>query len=310
MSALFSFGIISDVQYADEDDSFNFHKTSKRYYRKTLTLVDEAVQEWNNENIEFVLQIGDLIDGKCSEYPDRALANVLDKFKPLKVPLYHVLGNHELYNFERKELQKWFGTEFNYEISPYKGYRIVVLNSFERSVIWKNEEDFVEHCYSYFEPFNPNCVRSEENWVKGLSGVDKRFVPYNGGISEDQMQWFENILENSKKNNEFVIVVSHCPLQEDCSCSSTLLWNYQDVLKIIEKYKEIIVCCLYGHDHAGGYCLDSNNIHHLTLPSPLESKVGSNAFATLDVYEDKIEIRGRGDIISQTWPLVNKTNKS
>ena len=68
---LFSFGVIADVQYADSEKRLNFEQVNWRCYREALGHLTDAVQVWNNSpgghKVEFVLQLGDLIDGinKC-----------------------------------------------------------------------------------------------------------------------------------------------------------------------------------------------------------------------------------------------------
>lgn len=43
---LFSFGAIADVQYADQDDGWNFKKDHRRYYRGGLRQLTKAVDVW------------------------------------------------------------------------------------------------------------------------------------------------------------------------------------------------------------------------------------------------------------------------
>lgn len=43
---LFSFGAIADVQYADQDDGWNFEKDFRRYYRGGLLKLRDAVDVW------------------------------------------------------------------------------------------------------------------------------------------------------------------------------------------------------------------------------------------------------------------------
>jgi len=300
---LLHFGVLSDVQYADEEDSYNFHQTKLRYYRQTLRCVDEAVQQWNTESVAFVLQIGDLIDGKCKPYSDRALETVLQHLKPLQAPLYHALGNHELYNFSRTRLSKWFAEPFYYAFTPCASLRVIVLNAFELSVAWVDQPEIVEQCWPLFEPFNHNDVRKENiDWGHGLVGVNRRYVPYNGGVGPIQLQWLREQLAEAEAAGQRVIVASHCPLQEGCSSPSTLLWNYEEVLALLHA-SPTVICGLYGHDHAGGFGTDSEGVHHLTLPSPLESQDGGNAFASITVYSDRMDIHGVGDVASRSLPL-------
>eukprot|EP00906_Rhabdomonas_costata_P035051 RCo049275 len=60
----FRFGVIADVQYGDFDDASNFDGDELRSYRSSLQAVREAVRSWNALELNFVAQLGDLIDGQ------------------------------------------------------------------------------------------------------------------------------------------------------------------------------------------------------------------------------------------------------
>ncbi|BAT76022.1 hypothetical protein VIGAN_01397500, partial [Vigna angularis var. angularis] len=52
---LFSFGLISDVQYADIPDGRSFLGVP-RYYRHSILVLQRAVKHWNtNKNHKFVI---------------------------------------------------------------------------------------------------------------------------------------------------------------------------------------------------------------------------------------------------------------
>lgn len=64
---LFSFGVISDVQYADISDGYSFIGVP-RYYRHSIQVLQRAVQKWNNHGmLKFVMNFGDIVDGKCPQ---------------------------------------------------------------------------------------------------------------------------------------------------------------------------------------------------------------------------------------------------
>jgi hypothetical protein len=44
---VFRFGLIADIQHADEDTGFNFARTTARYYRDTVQSLETAVAHWN-----------------------------------------------------------------------------------------------------------------------------------------------------------------------------------------------------------------------------------------------------------------------
>ena len=70
---LFSFGVITDIQFADRADKLSDPpgqpQRAVRYYRNTLDVVDRAVQWWSRPHAappSFVLHAGDIIDQFCA----------------------------------------------------------------------------------------------------------------------------------------------------------------------------------------------------------------------------------------------------
>jgi len=154
-----TFGVLADIQYADVDNDMNFEKTKVRYFRRSIQLVKTAVVDWlaGPKNIQFILQLGDLIDGRNANQgtSKSALNTVRKQLTKAGVPVYHILGNHELYNFSRTELSldSWFnvtsnddtcvinpGSSTNYHFSPADGFRIVVLDQYEFSLLGIDED--------------------------------------------------------------------------------------------------------------------------------------------------------------------------
>lgn len=156
---LFTFGVIADIQYADKDDGYNYVQTRVRYYRSSLSLLQDATQEWASESAPpaFILQLGDIIDGfnvplKASE---SSLTKVLAEFEKLKIPVHHIWGNHEFYNFSRKQLMEsklnsmqlgdpWVTSPgdpesfYAYHFSPFPKFRILLIDSYDFSVIGRD----------------------------------------------------------------------------------------------------------------------------------------------------------------------------
>ena len=94
-------GIISDVQYADIPDGASFNGVP-RYYRSSLTCLRQAVSHWRNNNVDFCIHMGDILDGFNPQHlADSALEKVIAEFDKLQKPHYHMLGNHCLYNLSR-----------------------------------------------------------------------------------------------------------------------------------------------------------------------------------------------------------------
>ena len=83
--ALFTFGAIADIQYADKDTA------GKRYYRDSLGKLKECVPLVRAEKPAFTIQLGDIIDeGRGNSDPIAAV------YEQMPSPRYSVLGNHDL----------------------------------------------------------------------------------------------------------------------------------------------------------------------------------------------------------------------
>ncbi|XP_078692086.1 manganese-dependent ADP-ribose/CDP-alcohol diphosphatase-like [Branchiostoma floridae x Branchiostoma belcheri] len=321
---LFSFGIIADVQYGDLDDAKNFTQTKVRYYRNALYLLREAVQHWKEENkIQFVLQLGDVIDGFNTrrKNSENALRDVLKEFDGVPFAVHHIWGNHEFYNFSRSYLmksslltaqetqetannvQKVVKKEADaayYDFSPYKSYRFIILDNYDISMCGIGRDKDSPQ-YKEAEKILRERNRNEElNSPEGLVGLDRRFVMFNGGMGEKQLQWLRETLEVARQQGEKVVVSGHVPVHPDSCYVMCLLWNYQDVLNILQDFSDIVLAYFCGHDHEGGYHYDSGNeIHHVTLPGVVEVPPGSNAFGTVDVFTDRLVMHGVGQLDSR-----------
>ena len=61
----FSFGVIADVQWADDEDGYNYDRSVVRRYRGAFRTLERAVEWWRSlpESPAFIAQLGDLLDG-------------------------------------------------------------------------------------------------------------------------------------------------------------------------------------------------------------------------------------------------------
>jgi len=154
-----SFGLISDVQYADIDNALDPNGRMQRHYRGALDVLTRAVAHFSSHSppLAFVAQLGDLIDGKNAEAgtSEAALAAVLAVIDRSTTPFINLIGNHDLYNFNRDYLAAKLGTrqpnrpvEF-YAFAPAPGWRVLVLDPFQEAVIgWPQEEPRRQHAVS------------------------------------------------------------------------------------------------------------------------------------------------------------------
>ena len=334
---LFSFGLITDIQYADICDRQNSSNAKWRRYRNSLCCLQEAVAHWKAAekcSPAFIVQLGDIIDGFNASLVDanndernfskEALDTVLKEFSklPHEMPVFHNLGNHELYNFSRKGLatsvlhplnscssaiylsmhqkhpviSKGETKPFYFSFTPHPKFCFVSLDSYDISILGEDESSpQYKQGIGMLHAHNKN-----ENLesLDGLNGLERRFVEFNGAIGPAQLSWLSNVLQQAQTNGQNVVIFSHVPIHPGNRKPLDLLWNYEDVLEVLWQFR-CVVACLHGHTHEADYYLDKNGIHHLAFDAVVEAPLDSNAFATLHVKNDSIAIEGFGVIKSQ-----------
>ncbi|XP_027332070.1 manganese-dependent ADP-ribose/CDP-alcohol diphosphatase-like [Abrus precatorius] len=293
---LFSFGFISDVQYADIPDGRSFLGVP-RYYRHSILVLQRAVKEWNtSQRHKFVINLGDIVDGYCpKDQSFNTVKKVVDEFAMFKGPVYHLIGNHCLYNLPRSKLlpllkiQSFEGHAY-YDFSPVPEYRFVVLDGYDISAIgWPQDNPKTLEALEFLRGKNPN---EDKNSPTGLVGLERRFLMFNGAVGKEQMDWLNGVLQDATNLKQKVVICCHLPLDPGASSKEALLWNYDEVMNLIHRYNCVKVC-ISGHDHKGGYSIDSHGIHHRVLEAALECPPGTYAFGHVDVYDDRISLHGR-----------------
>ncbi|KAK3129424.1 hypothetical protein QOZ80_6BG0479260 [Eleusine coracana subsp. coracana] len=303
---LFSFGVIADVQYADIPDGRSFYGVP-RYYRHSLAVLRRAVTSWNNTQtkpgggVSFCINFGDIVDRHCpKEKSLRAVHEVLDAFGELAGgrPTYHMLGNHCLYNLPRTELLPLLNMPTNssdsddrayYDFSPCPGFRIVVLDAYDFSALGRAQDHpTATAALRFLEENNPNA---DKNSSDGLAGTARRFVAYNGGVGVAQLAWLDGVLRDAAARGEKVVVCGHLPMDPGAAFPESLLWNYGEVMGVVHRYG-CVKACFAGHDHQGGYCVDSRGVHHRALEAALECPPGTSAFGRVEVYPDRLVLVG------------------
>ncbi|XP_054153439.1 manganese-dependent ADP-ribose/CDP-alcohol diphosphatase-like [Oppia nitens] len=377
---LVRFGVVADVQYADSDDRPAWYDPSKtRYYRNALNQVRKAYDQWigssgcsgssdsqvlstdqqmidnysNNFNkkIGFVLQLGDIIDGlnaNSQEAHDsslRAIRRTLNQFECHKtIPAFHTVGNHELYNFTRKELAELFrdslfkklkvdsdsiglnelkllpdrcstgSTDSDdmllyYKFYPQPGLKLISLDCFDISVLG-HEPTHPKYQLAADILARYHGCRDMDVWdtETRLVGPDRRYQASNGAISREQIQWLDEELAESDSMGELVIVFGHVGLHPGSSDWNTVCWNYDEVVDCFNRHRSV-VGYLSGHSHSSGYTL-ANGVHYITFHGIVETPPDTEAFASVSVYEDRLVIEGYGYEKSRVLPFSRLTSGS
>jgi 3',5'-cyclic AMP phosphodiesterase CpdA len=267
---LFSFGIITDVQYCDCEPE------ATRFYRNSLLKLRVAVNSLRRDSAEFLVNLGDLINKDYSSFKP-----VLDIIDSSGLKTYHLTGNHD-YSVEnrlKKHLPIPMPAKEGYYSFVYKGFRFIFINGNELSI---------------YASVNKSAIRHAQEYIAALKNEGSiNAIDWNGGVSPAQLSWLDKQLDEATRKNEKVFIMCHSPVYPE---NIHNLLNYKDVNAILEKYHNIIAW-FSGHNHAGNYG-NFNMIHFVTLKGMVETE-NNNNFSLIEVYHNKIWIKGSGKERSQ-----------
>jgi len=274
-NALLSFGLVTDVQYADADPE------GERHFRESIPKLHAAVADLALQKLPFTLHLGDLIDRDFSSF-----AAILPGFASLGHPLHQLLGNHDytVADAEKCRVVATLGMSHDYYTFSASGVRFVMLDTNDVS--------------TYKHPQGSAPDEAAEATLKQLAGGGSNNAqPWNGGVCADQLAWLEKELAAAGAAQEPVIVCGHHPL---LPATGHQAWNSGEILAVIERHA-CVRAYLCGHNHAGAEVI-AKGIPYITFKSILHEP-GVTAFAVLRLFNDRLVIEGRGREKSRVIPL-------
>lgn len=181
---LFKFGIIADVQYCDTDTR------GTRHYRASKDKLKEAFMRFNEEKVDFVLNLGDLIDHDYESY-----SCLLDIIKQSEAPVYHILGNHDfsVEESKKKKILKTLDLKRGYYTLKYSDWRFICLDGTDIS-LYANKEGTPEYIKAsdYLESLKADNARNAYDW--------------NGGIGQEQLKWYRSNLKKAEKKVKMLLL--------------------------------------------------------------------------------------------------------
>jgi len=322
ITSTWCFGLLSDIQYADADDGATFDGATARHYRNSLAICQEASKFFRATSSSgaplFCVQLGDVLDAKAKqagqqkECLERVLA--ITSGKTPGIDWHFLVGNHDLYCFSRQEIfdggfipepYRSAGcspTRLFYSFCPRPGFRVVILDPYEISTLGPISDALGSLAKQLLDEKNPNVAKGGGgSWFTGIPEHNQKFVPFNGGFSDEQLQWLSHTLTSAGASDEKCFIFSHCPVHPLATYPMGLSWNNEDVLRIIESVpRGCVAAFISGHNHEGAYFHDqTTGTHHLTPVSPLEVAVGDSAFGLVHVDDDGFSLEWVG---AQTPP--------
>jgi manganese-dependent ADP-ribose/CDP-alcohol diphosphatase len=302
------------------------------YDRQSLLILQNAIQKFSST--DFNLMLGDILDGKAKTLGMNftCLDTIHELCRQSPQPWYCTLGNHEYYNFTRHEIfeKVYFSyikdlcptNKLYYSFQPKVGYRCLVLDGYEVSTIGPITPEFGQQAEETLVQRNPNYAAGSysfglsvsalfspfsigsTDWLLNLSDENLRYLPFNGGISSQQLKWLESELFEAVQHNERCLIFSHMAIYRPASQEQNLLWNAEAILHLLHTAPHgTVIAVISGHDHDGGYACDDHGIHHIVPCSPIECEEGEMSYGLIEIYsqEKMMRIDWTGKVPPRLW---------
>ncbi|MCM1300424.1 MAG: metallophosphoesterase [Alistipes senegalensis] len=268
-SPLFTFGVVTDVHYSSVKETW-----AARHYTESEEKLREAVATFNRAHVDFVVSLGDMIDGDVGSY-----AVIRPILEQSAAPVYKILGNHDYLepygSEEQRHVLEVLGISDPYFSVSRNGYRLLFLDSNDLSVYARAKDS----------PEYEEAVALLDS-LKRSGAANAR--QYNGAIGKAQRAWLVRELSAAESRGERVICFAHMPLMPPAG--QFTLWNNMQIAALLQKYA-CVRAFLAGHHHKGGVAR-FGSVLHFTFQGMIEGL--DNHYAIVEVYPEKFVIRGYG----------------
>lgn len=232
-------GLVTDLHYADKAPA------GTRHYRETIAKLEEAAQQFEKDQLTFLVELGDLIDAADSvDVEQRYLKTINSEFSAICKDRHYVLGNHCVDTLKKEEFLAGVEQETSYYSFDRNGVHFVLLDACFRSD---------------GEPYG----RKNSQWT-------------DTNIPDIELEWLQADLKN---NDKPVIVFAHQRL--DVSNNHGVK-NNAIVRKTLEASGNVLAV-FQGHSHQNDLN-EIGGIHYCTLVAMVEgSGEDNNGYSLLDI---------------------------
>ena len=235
-------GLITDLHYADKEPAGN------RHYRESLTKLQEAAKQFQVEQPEIIVEMGDLIDAADSIDVELGYLKTINQvFAELPGEKHYVLGNHCVSTLTKEEFLGNVGQEKAHYSFDAGGFHFVILDA---------------------------CFNSD-----GQPYGRQNFVWNDANIPLEQLEWLKDDLTQTTLPT---IVFAHQRLDEAAEYS---VKNAPHVRQVLEE-SEKVMAVFQGHSHENSY-QEIGGIHYCVLAAMIEGTgEDNNGYSTLDLFDD------------------------
>ncbi len=251
-------GMITDLHYADKPAA------GSRHYRESLAKLDEAAAQFQQDQPDFLVELGDIVDRADSvETELRYLKTINNRFSAICKNRHYVLGNHCVDTLLKEEFLAAVEQPKSYYSFDRGGFHFVVLDSCFRSD---------------GEPYG----RNNSTWT-------------DANIPQAEMEWLQSDLEATQRKT---IVFAHQRLDITESHS---VQNNAEVRKVLESAGNVLAV-FQGHSHQNSVS-EINGIHYCTLVAMVEgSGKQNNGYSMMTLAPDgAIAVKGFRKQSAYNW---------
>ncbi|CAN7208880.1 metallophosphoesterase [Rhizobium sp. LjRoot258] len=271
------FGIVADPQYAARAPDVRMN----RHYAKSLAKLTEAIEVFNREDLSFVITLGDIIDHDFESFDD-----ILPVFDILRHENFSLLGNHDFSVTADRlaDVVIRVGLASPYYSFARQGWRFIVLNGNEVSTFAPPEG----------HPYRDIAARRLAE-LRAADAINAQ--EWNAMPSDEQFAWLSDQVKDAGATGERVIVMNHYPVYPPNEHDS---WDRERIITLLTAHDNV-AAYFSGHNHAGNFgTLDG--CHFLNFKGMVDTET-ENTFAIVEIWADRMEVRGFGREDSRTLKL-------
>lgn len=253
------FGVVTDLHYADKPPA------GTRHYRETLDKLAEAASQFKTAEVDFVVELGDLIDAADSvDVEQKYLETVNRVFAETAAERHYVLGNHCVDTLTKQEFLGGVEREQSYYSFDRGGFHFVVLDACFRSD---------------GQPYQ----RRNSHWT-------------DANIPPAELEWLQDDLRQTSLRT---IVLAHQRLDV---ANSHGVKNAAAVRQAFEASGKVLAV-FQGHSHQNDL-KEIGGIHYCTLVAMIEgSGAENNGYSLVDLAADgTIRVEGFRKQRDYRWP--------
>jgi alkaline phosphatase len=234
-------GMVTDLHYADKP------ARGTRYYQESLVKLEEAARQFEKDQPDVVVELGDFIDSAGSVELDQSyLKRIHKSFSALPGQKHYILGNHCVEMLKKEEFLAGVGQEKSYYSFDQGGIHFIALDACFRSD---------------GQPYG----RQNSQWT------DANILPA-------EVEW---LAADLKANDKPVVVFAHQRLDVSNIYG---VKNCAEVRKTLEDAGNVLAV-FQGHNHKNDH-REIGGIHYCTLVAMIEGTgAENNGYSTLDLFD-------------------------